>query len=114
MHGFDKRCLDTDEKKAVFEEHKRTCFKYGGVKIKFPEITQVKFTQISKQLKHSTCIYADFESSINKDGVHEASGYCLVIVSPYFKQRIYRYTGKDAGAHFVKKLKNWVKSFIQK
>ena len=65
MHGFDKRCLDTDEKKAVFEEHKKTCFNYGGVKIKFPENTQVKFTQISKSAHMQVECFNCFEIWVN-------------------------------------------------
>ena len=104
MHGFNKRYLDTDEKKAVFKEHKEECFKYGGVKIKYPEKTTIKHTQISKQLPHSTIIYADFESSIGKDGVHKPCGYALAIVSRYREPEFEQYTGSDAGAHFVKRI----------
>ena len=92
------------EKEAEFKRHKEECFKYGGVKIKYPEKTTIKHTQISKQLPQSTCIYADFESSVGKDGVHKPTGYALAIVSRYREPEFFRHTGSDARAHFVKKI----------
>ena len=110
MHGYDKRYLKTDEKKAEFEEHKKECFKYGGVKTVLPnqDNKYLKFGEISKQLEHSHCMYADLESTVrkvdDKKSVHEISGYNLRIVSRYFPTRTYKATGADAGAKFVKKI----------
>ena len=110
MHGFDKRYLKTDEKKTELMRHMETCFTYGGVKTEMPKEDDktLKFTQISKQLKHSHCMFADFESIIrkvdDKKSIHEISGYNLKIVSPYFETETYQATGPNSGAEFVKKI----------
>ena len=97
-------------KKSQLKKHMETCFTYGGVKVEMPKEDDktLKFTQVSKQLKHSHCGFADFESTVRKvddtKSVHEISGYNLKITSPYFPTRIYKHTGADAGAKFVKKV----------
>ena len=63
------------------------CFTYGGVKVEMPKEDNktLKFTQISKQLKHSHCMFADIIRKVDdKKSIHEMSGYNLKIVSPYF------------------------------
>ena len=44
--------------------------------------------------------------------VHEISGYNLKITSPYFPTRIYKHTGSDAGAKFIKKIDEFCDSLI--
>merc|ERR1711954_544213 len=102
------------------------CFKKKGVKMVMPEKGKndtLMFTNYSKQSKVPYTIYADFEALLlkqNENGVreikniHEISGYCLTVNSPYQEDHIEDYRGEHAGEYFISNLRRLSRELKQK
>ena len=97
------------------------CFTNGGTKVKMPDIGSktIVFGQYYQQRVAPYCIYADFESVLEKDSekktIYEISGFSLCVVSPYEETQIDSYRGADAGeAFYEKNFKAWIKNYTRK
>ena len=75
---------------------------------------QIMFTDYSKQLEAPYTIYADFEALLlkqNENGIreikniHEMSGYCITVKSPYQPDQIEDYRGENAGPYFMSSIR---------
>merc|ERR1712081_131893 len=82
-----------------------------------------QITDYSKQLEAPYTIYADFDALLlkqNENGVreikniHEISGYCLAVKSPYQDDHIEYYRGEHAGAYFLSNLRRLSRELKQK
>ena len=108
------------------EEHMEECFKKGGVKVIMPEKDkndEIKFTDYSKQLEAPYTIYADFEALLLKQNekgireiknIHEMSGYCITVKSPYQPDQIEDYRGENAGPYFMSNIRRLSKELKPK
>ena len=78
----------------------------------------LRFTK--QQYEHPVpfTIYGDFESFIDENGVHTASGFCLLVTSPFDfldNQLAYTYSGPDVLKHFFDQLaaiRVWIEAIL--
>ena len=98
------------------EAHILLCSDVSPLRIEFPREKILKFNEYHKTLPQPFTIYADFEclnSNVDsterkfqntgeKISVHTVSGFCFVIISPFFETQFFSYCGKDAGIVFLK------------
>merc|ERR1712081_9507 len=82
-----------------------------------------QITDYSKQLEAPYTIYADFEALLlkqNESGIreikniHEISGYCITVKSPYQPDHKEDYRGENAGQYFMSNLRRLSKELKQK
>ena len=111
MYGFVKR--HNGVKRLM--QHVKQCSELTPQRIVFPNKGEefLQFDDFEKGMKMPFVIYADFEcinktikndetkKNIRKKSIHEVSGYCFTIVSPYYETRMFSYRGKDAGIKFL-------------
>jgi hypothetical protein len=101
-------CPYKTRKEDNLKKHLIKCTKKGLCKM--PEEDKdkyISFNNYKNKLKQPFVVYSDFECIIDKNKKHLPCGYCLYLVSPYFKYDPIIYRGineDDTMEHFYKDL----------
>ena len=113
-YGFRKSCNG----KRNLAEHKIHCREHGPQRTQYlkKDGNFIEFNEFEKMQRVPFTIYADFEainrkihgcdpnpeqSNTNKKTHHEASGFTILTVSPYYPTNRITYRGRDAGKVFL-------------